>query len=245
MILRYNLNITRISNLLIPELVPPNQLSVRLSTLSASILHDTRDNPLDAHRGWYNTAEFDVNPSWLGSNFSFARFLGQVAHYQNIGHGIIFANSIRVGLEQAYAGSEVPVSSKFFTGGASTLRGFPLNGAGPQRTIPACGNPNDPTTCVKITVPQGGNELLLLNSELRFPLDTIKKGLGIVAFYDGGNVFPSVGFHDFGALYTNSVGLGLRYATPIGPVRVDVGHNLNPVPGIKSTQYFITIGQAF
>jgi outer membrane protein insertion porin family len=242
---RYNFQLNRISNLLIPELVPANQLNVRLSTLSASYIHDTRDNVLDAHRGWYATAEFDVNPAWLGSNFSFAKFLAQIAHYKNIGHGIIWANSLRVGLEQAYAGSEVPVSQKFFTGGASTLRGFPLNGAGPQETIPACGNPNDPSTCVKITVPQGGNELLLLNSELRFPLDSIKKGLGIVAFYDGGNVFPSVGFHDFGSLYTNSVGLGLRYATPIGPVRIDVGHNLNPVPGIQSTQYFITIGQAF
>ncbi len=242
---RYNFQLNRISNLLIPELVPANQLNVRLSTLSASYIHDTRDNVLDAHRGWYETAEFDVNPAWLGSNFSFAKFLAQIAHYKNIGHGIIWANSLRVGLEQAYAGSEVPVSQKFFTGGASTLRGFPLNGAGPQETIPACGNPNDPSTCVKITVPQGGNELLLINSELRFPLDSIKKGLGIVAFYDGGNVFPSVGFHDFGALYTNSVGLGLRYATPIGPVRIDVGHNLNPVPGIQSTQYFITIGQAF
>ena len=232
---RYNFQITRISNLLIPELVPPNQLNVRLSTLSASYVHDTRDNVLDAHRGWYETAEFDVNPSWLG----------QIAHYKSIGGGIVWANSLRIGLEEAYAGSEVPVSQKFFTGGASTLRGFPLNGAGPQETIPACGNPNDPSTCVKITVPQGGNELFILNSELRFPLDSLKKGLGIVAFYDGGNVFPSVGFHDFGALYTNSVGLGLRYATPIGPVRVDLGHNLNPVPGIKSTQYFITIGQAF
>jgi outer membrane protein insertion porin family len=54
-----------------------------------------------------------------------------------------------------------------------------------------------------------------------------------------------VGFHDFTSLYSNNVGLGLRYATPVGPVRIDLGHNLNPVPGIKSTQYFITIGQAF
>lgn len=242
---RYNFQINRISNLLIPELVPANQLNVRLSTLSASFIHDTRDNVLDAHRGWYDSVEFDVNPAWLGSNFSFAKFLAQVAHYKDIGGGIIWANSLRVGLEQAYAGSEVPVSQKFFTGGASTLRGFPLNGAGPQETIPACGNPSDPSTCVKITVPQGGNELLILNSELRFPLNAIKQGLGIVTFYDGGNVFPSVGFHDFASLYTNSVGIGLRYATPIGPVRIDLGHNLNPVPGIKSTQYFITIGQAF
>ena len=243
--LRYNFQVTRISNLLIPDLVPPNQLNVHLSTLSVSYIHDTRDNVLDAHRGWYESVELGVNPKWLGSNFSFALFLGQVAHYKNIGKGIIWANSLRLGLEQATGGSEVPLSQKFFTGGGSTLRGFPLNGAGPQRTIPACGNPNDPSTCVKITVPQGGNELLILNSELRFPLNQIKQGLGVVAFYDGGNVFPTVGFHNFASLYTNSVGFGLRYATPIGPVRVDVGHNLNPVPGIKSTQYFITIGQAF
>jgi outer membrane protein insertion porin family len=86
--------------------------------------------------------------------------------------------------------------------------------------------------------------LLLINSELRVPLP-IKKGLGIVGFYDGGNVFPYVGFHQFTSLYSNNVGFGLRYATPVGPVRIDVGRNLNPVPGIGATQYFISIGQAF
>jgi outer membrane translocation and assembly module TamA len=45
--------------------------------------------------------------------------------------------------------------------------------------------------------------------------------------------------------YTNTVGIGLRYNTPIGPVRIDIGHNLNPVPGISATQFFITLGQAF
>lgn len=243
--LKYNFQITRISNLLIPDLVPANQLNVRLSTVSGSLIHDTRDNVLDAHRGWYDSLQMGVNPQWLGSNFSFAQLLGQVAHYKNIGGGIIWANSIRIGLEEAFAGSEVPESEKFFSGGGSTLRGFPLNGAGPQRAIPACGNPADPSTCSLITVPDGGNELLILNSELRFPLNMIKDGLGIVAFYDGGNVFPTVGFHDFTSLYSNSIGIGLRYATPVGPIRIDIGHNLNPVPGIKSTQYFITLGQAF
>jgi outer membrane protein assembly factor BamA len=243
--LRYNFQVTRISNLLIPDLVPPNQLNVRLSTVSVSYIRDTRDNILDAHRGWYQSAEIDVNPAFLGSNFSFTRFLGQIAHYRNVGRGIVWANSVRVGLEQSFSGSVVPISQEFFSGGGSTLRGFPLNGAGPQRTVVACGNPNDPSTCSKITVPDGGPELLILNSELRFPLNMIKQNLGLVTFYDGGNVFSTVGFHNFTALYTNSVGLGLRYATPVGPIRIDVGHNLNPVPGIKSTQYFITIGQAF
>jgi outer membrane protein insertion porin family len=105
--------------------------------------------------------------------------------------------------------------------------------------------PNGGSGCnVFINVPSGGNELLILNSEARIPLP-FKKGLSVVTFYDGGNVFPSVGFHDFGSLYSNNVGLGLRYSTPVGPIRVDLGRNLNPVPSLSATQYFISIGQAF
>ena len=243
--LRYNFQVTRISQLLIPDLVPPDQLNVHLSTLSASFIHDTRDNVLDAHRGFYESYQIGVNPAWLGSNFSFAQFVSQDAYYKNIGKGIIWANSLRIGLEQGYAGSVVPLSQEFFSGGGSTLRGFPLNGAGPQRVIPVCGNPSNPATCSEITVPDGGNELLIINSELRYPLDFIKQGLGIVTFYDGGNVFPTVGFHDFTALYSNSVGIGFRYATPVGPIRVDIGRNLQPIPGISATQVFVTLGQAF
>ena len=86
-------------------------------------------------------------------------------------------------------------------------------------------------------------ELFIVNSEFRIPLP-IKKGLGLVAFYDGGNVFEHLGFRDFGS-YSNTVGVGFRYKTPVGPVRIDFGHNLNAPPGIKSTQFFITLGQAF
>jgi outer membrane protein insertion porin family len=243
---RYNVQWTRISNLLIPQLVPPNQLNVLLSSLVANWVHDTRDNVLDAHKGIYENYALTISPYWLGSQFSFAQFLEQTAYYKNLHQtGIIWANSIRIGLEQAFAGSEVPLSSRFFAGGGSTLRGFPLDGAGPQEIIPVCANPSVPSTCSKITVPRGGNELLILNSELRYPLNFIKDGLGIVTFYDGGNVFPSIGFHDFTSLYSNNVGIGLRYATPVGPIRIDIGRNLNPVPGISATQYFITLGQAF
>jgi outer membrane protein insertion porin family len=106
-----------------------------------------------------------------------------------------------------------------------------------------CGNPADPSTCSFIQVPVGGKQLFILNSEFRIPVP-LKKGLGVAAFYDGGNVFQHVGFSDFSS-YTNTVGIGLRYATPVGPVRIDVGHNLNGLPGIKATQIFITLGQAF
>jgi translocation and assembly module TamA len=200
--------------------------------------------PLDAHKGIYESFEFAFNPIWLGSNVNFAKILAQTAYYKQIPAGIIWANSLRIGLEQAIGNSHVPISEKFFTGGGSTLRGFPLNGAGPQQTVQACGNPSDLSTCSLIRVPNGGTQLLIINSEFRIPVP-LKKGLGVVGFYDGGNVFQRIGFHHLGASYTNTVGLGLRYATPVGPVRIDVGHNLNPIPGISSTQLFITLGQAF
>ena len=93
-------------------------------------------------------------------------------------------------------------------------------------------------------MPTGGPELVILNSEFRIPLP-LKKGLSFVTFYDGGNVFDRIGFKNFTQNYTNSVGVGLRYATLVGPIRVDLGHNLSPIPGIKATQIFITLGQAF
>jgi outer membrane protein insertion porin family len=242
--LSYKYRQSKLTNLLIPDLVPPEDRTVRLSGFTATWSRDTRDNPLDAKKGIYETVEADLIPTALGSTESFVRLRSQAAYYKDIHAGIIWANSIRLGLEQSFASSHVPVSELFFSGGGSTLRGFPLNGAGPQREIPACGNAADPSTCSFIRVPTGGRELFIVNSEFRIPVP-LKKGLGIAAFYDGGNVFEHIGFRDFGSSYTNTVGIGFRYATPVGPVRVDIGHNLNSLPGIKATQIFITLGQAF
>jgi outer membrane protein assembly factor BamA len=242
--LRYGFRHTSLSSLLIPDLVPPEDRRLHLSTLAASYAFDTRDNPLDATKGKYHTIDFDINLKPIGSSVNFARLRAQVAHYKEIGAGIVWANSLRIGVAAPFSGSRIPVSELFFSGGGSSLRGFPLNSAGPQRTVAVCSDPNDPATCSKIQVPQGGRELFIVNSEFRFPLP-IKKGLGIVGFYDGGNVFQHVGFGGFGSEYTNTVGVGLRYKTPVGPVRVDIGQNLNAPPGIKSTQIFITLGQAF
>jgi outer membrane protein insertion porin family len=241
--LRYSFSQTDLTRILIPELVLPQDQHVRLSTIAANFTHDTRDNPLDAHKGTLQSVELDFNASKLGSSVNFTKLTMQEAYYRSIFHNIVWANSIRIGLAQPFANSNVPLSQAFFTGGGNTLRGFPLLSAGPQRQVQVC-NSGSSTDCSYIQVPAGGNEQLILNTELRIPLP-IKQGLGLVVFYDGGNVFPSVGFHDFTSLYSNNVGLGLRYATPVGPVRIDLGHNLNPVPGIKSTQYFVSIGQAF
>lgn len=241
--LRYAFSETNLSRIQIPALVSQADRHVRLSTAAANFTRDTRDNPLNSTKGVLDTIEFDINPTALGSNVNFALMTAQSAYYKKIAGNTVWANSIRIGMAQPFAGSHVPLSEEFFTGGGNTLRGFPLDGAGPQKKIPVCSSGSS-TDCTFIQIPTGGNEMLILNSEFRIPLP-FKKGLGFDVFYDGGSVFPRVGFHDFTSLYSNNVGVGLTYSTPVGPIRVDLGRNLNPIPGVQPTQYFITIGQAF
>jgi outer membrane protein assembly factor BamA len=241
--LRYDFNKTVLSHLLVDELVLPQDRDVRLSTLSGTLLRDTRDKPLDAHRGSYATVNLGITPVALGSSADFAKLFGQYAFYKPF-HSVVFANSLRLGLVKEFSGSFVPTSQLFFSGGGTTLRGFPIDEAGPQRLVPFCNVLQNQSGCVNVTVPVGGRQLFILNSEVRFPL-RIMKPLGGVFFYDGGNVDSAINLNNFFNNYTNTVGFGLRYATPIGPIRIDIGRNLNPVPGINPTQYFITLGQAF
>src|SRR5262249_34268727 len=191
----------------------------------------------------YDSLEFDMNPALLGSKVNFAKLLGQAAVYRTL-KGMVWANSLRVVFSQTSSGSHVPISQKFFSAGGSSLRGFPLNGAGQQTTVPVGSDAANASDCALIRVPTGGTQLLILNSELRIPVP-LRKGLTFATFYDGGNVFDRIGFKNFANQYSNSVGVGLRIATPVGPIRIDLGHNLNALPGIKATQIFITLGQAF
>ncbi len=82
--------------------------------------------------------------------------------------------------------------------------------------------------------------LFVFNSEARFPL-RIKEGLGGVLFYDGGNVYRNINLRQFADDFTHSVGIGIRYNTPVGPVRFDVGYRITSVPGVGRTQYFVSM----
>lgn len=242
--LRYDYNHTSLFELLVPDLVLPQDRNVKLSTVSGAFIRDTRDHPLDAHTGSFLTVNLGITPTAFGSSANFTRFFGQYSTYKPF-HGIVWANSIRLGLAKAFSNSFVPTSQLFFAGGGTTLRGFPIDQAGPQRIVPFCNVLTGTTDCVNVSVPVGGRQLFIFNSEIRFPLKMITQALGGVLFYDGGNVYNAINFHQFPANYTNTIGIGLRYSTPIGPIRIDVGRNVNPVPGIGATQYFITLGQAF
>ena len=241
---RYSYQRTDLTNVTIPDLVLPQDRRVKLSTFSAEYVRDTRDKPLDAHHGQYQTLSFGVTPTAFGSSADFVRFLGQTSFYKPVRPWLVWANNFRLGLAVPFAGSSVPLSERFFTGGPDSLRGFPINGAGPQRPVSVCSDPSNPATCTLINVPVGGDMLAIVNSEARFPIP-LKENLGGVIFYDGGNVYSNINAHQFVSNYTNSIGIGFRYNTRIGPIRIDIGRNLNPIPGVKATQYFITLGQAF
>ena len=229
----------KITPLLIPLLSQP----VRLGLLSTAIVQDRRDDPVEPHKGIYNTLDIGVAQRAFGSERDFLRFLARNATYHPIGKKLVLARSTSFGDIYAFNFkgdplNAIPLPERFFGGGGTSHRGFNENQAGPR----------DLTT----GFPLGGTALLFNQTELRFPL--IGDNIGGVAFHDLGNIYSSLSnfslrqkqrdLQDFDYM-VHAVGFGIRYETPVGPVRIDIGHNLDGLPGVKSTQLFITIGQAF
>jgi Outer membrane protein/protective antigen OMA87 len=222
--------------LLVPQLVQP----VRLGILSANLAQDRRDDAGDPHRGIYNTADISLASRYFGSQRSFARLLVRNATYHRITKNIIFARQIQLGIIQPFsapagltAQQSVPLPERFFGGGAESLRAFPYNQAGPRdigQPVVAGGPASQPTG-----FPLGGNALLFNNLELRFPL--IGSNIQGVLFHDMGNVYSTVGdlsfrfrqrdLTDFNYM-VHALGFGIRYRTPVGPIRGDLAYSINP-----------------
>ena len=225
-----------IPSLLIPQLVQP----VRIGILSASYIQDHRDNPSDAHHGYYDTLDVGVAGGFFGSQRDFVRVLGRNATYTSIGKRFVFARQTQVGEIGTFkvppgdtSTTDVPLPERFFGGGASSMRGFGYNEAGPRDV----GQPATATTAAAPPTgyPLGGNALFFNTFELRFPLTS--PNLSGVVFHDMGNVYTtladvSLRFHQKNISDFNyaeqAVGFGVRYKTPLGPVRLDLAYALNP-----------------
>jgi outer membrane protein insertion porin family len=222
--------------LLVPQLLQP----VRLGILAASLIQDRRDNPADPHRGIYNTADFGVTGKFFGSQRSFGRVLLRNATYYKLTRNIVLARQTQFGVIRPFSApagvseqESVPLPERFFGGGADSLRAFPYNQAGPRDTgaplVPG-GPASQPTG-----FPLGGNALFFNNVELRFPF--IGENIQGVMFHDMGNVYSSLSnisfrfhqktFQDFDYA-VHAVGFGVRYKTPIGPIRGDLAYSINP-----------------
>jgi len=267
----------------IPLLAQP----VRVGGPGITYIRDTRDVPLNAHHGTFNTGEVFLSDGKFGSQANFARVDLSNSSYYDFGrrHWVI-ARQTRYGQERSFGDGDeqlLPLPERLYAGGATSHRGFGINAAGPR----------DPQT----GFPVGGAGVFVNSTELRMPPPTLRwvgDNLSFVLFHDMGNAFqkssqvwPSAirikqphsytcrnvtvpyttyntpdtcDFNDF----SHALGLGLRYHTPIGPIRVDFSYNLNPPiypiiteysngvpvqnPHVGSAphfNFFFSIGQAF
>jgi outer membrane protein insertion porin family len=223
-----------------------------------------RYNQTDATRGQFLSADFSFAARALGGNTSFSRFLATYHTYYKADRvrSTVFAANLTVGLAQLYSLRDrngngriddidrlLPISERFFSGGSSTLRGFPFEEAGPRQVVVPQGlfrtRQGDLVRLNPFTVPIGGNAMVVTNLEARVP---VTPDLQLVPFYDGGNVFrsisdilhpkpiiPSGNFvedanaQNLRARWTHTLGLGFRIKTPLGgALAIDYGYLLNP-----------------
>ena len=288
-------NSLQVSANLIPLLSQP----VRVGGPGVTWLHDRRSpSPLDATKGWYLSAQEFLASGKFGSQTDFNRAdITYSSYYQFGKRKYVFARNTRFGFENVFgtnpnAGnsqcanmngvdllntnascSAVPLPERLYAGGASSHRGFPINGAGPRD--------------LQTGFPVGGTSVFINSLELRLPAPTLPvvgSSVNFVIFHDMGNVFNHVGdtFTSFlhyhqpdqdtcknvsGSIgtcnfnyFSHAVGLGARYNTPVGPIRADFSYNLNPpiypviydfnnnppnVGQASHFNFFFSIGQAF
>lgn len=261
---RYSFRQVLVSDLKIPpQEIPLFNQPTLVSQFGVTWVRDSRNNPADASKGTFNSADFDLASTYLGSSASFLRFFYQNSSYHPIKRRFSFARSIRIGVLAPYRGTVslsfpaqttpplptvIPLPERFFAGGGTSLRGFVLNQAGPRDSVTG--------------FPVGGQALLVLNQEFRFPmrLPFLGTSLGGALFYDGGNVYSRLSRISFRTFlpaptlalqnpslppsssnvpmcvtncsnelnyFSHTVGLGFRYKTPVGPIRIDLGYQLN------------------
>lgn len=246
----------KVDSLLVPLLSQPETVGES----EVSLLEDKRDDPTDAHHGSYTTIDLAYAPGFLGSQTHFARGLFRNATYYQITRNFVFARNTQFGdIVRTGGRSSIPLAERLYSGGSTSIRAFPDFQAGPRDLVTG--------------FPLGGDTLFINNLELRFPL--FGENVGGVIFQDAGNIYSSIrdfsfrfrqeNLQDFNYL-VQDVGIGIRYRTPIGPIRVDLslspdaprffglkgtlqeylnGTAVSTVQKINAFQFHISLGQAF
>jgi len=216
---------------------------VRLSLFNGSVIRDTRDDTVDPSAGEYLSASGQLAARSIGSEVGFVKSYFTAQAFKTVPHTrrVVLAGNARLGMATAFAvagaGDQLPASERFFAGGDTTIRGFALDRVGIRHVPPD----NAVDTLDPDGLPIGGNALVIFNAEIRAP---VAGGLGVVGFVDTGNVFARTSELDLGAL-RSAVGGGIRYKSPFGPIRLDLGFKVHPQPGEGPTAWFVSFGQAF
>ena len=207
------------------DVTPGSEL---LATLTPELTLDRRDQPLDPRRGSFHLASLEVGGFVLGGDSDFLKTRLETAWFLDWLRPTVLAFGLRLGLATPFGDTtDLPIEERFFAGGATTVRGYRERRLGP---LDAKGNP------------VGGNALVVLNVEWRFPG---WRWLGGAVFFDTGAVTARVG--DLSADELRSgVGAGVRVTTPVGPLRLDVGYPLDRVPRQSQTlRIYVTVGYPF
>ena len=224
------------------------------------MIRDSRNDVLDPERGTVLGAELELGLPALGSEVGFTKGFAQAFIYRRLPGerpfvvaagarartGARLREARAAGRRRRPAGAsattatqvvdivtDLPASERFFAGGDSTVRGFALDRLGTEATLNADG------------FPTGGNAMTVFNLELRTPH---VKGVGLVGFVDAGNVFLRASDVNLGELRA-AAGFGIRYRSPLGPLRLDVGFKLDRRDFNRGTErravYHLSLGQAF
>ena len=200
------------------------------SRISPTFIHDSRDNFLNPSTGWRHVVGFEL--AGLGGS-KFTKSVYEVTYYHPLVGKFVGAAHARINYAEGYAGEEVPNFERYFMGGPTSLRGFTIQDVGPQD---ADGDPI------------GGNQSLLLNLEVQYPFTNSFRGF---LFYDRGNVYGTgsnisntAKNFDIGKM-RSSVGAGIRFISPFGPLGFAYGIKLDRKSGEESAEFHFSAGSAF
>ncbi|MEF9475331.1 MAG: outer membrane protein assembly factor BamA [Candidatus Mariimomonas ferrooxydans] len=197
-----------------------------ISSIYPSLFYDSRDNPFNPASGFFGGIVLKFASRAFLSETEFVKVVFQNAWYSRIKKGLIFAFALKGGIAHGFGDTvELPIVERFFLGGRTTVRGYDHDTLGPK------GADDSPT---------GGNIFALANGELRISLG---RGFGMVTFIDAGNVWKKIS--EVNSVLRYTAGLGLRYITPVGPVRLDYGHKLNRESGESAGEIHFSFGHAF
>ncbi len=195
------------------------------SSLSASFIWDRRDDPFNTERGaFFSIALERAFPLFKEESDYWKSFI-KYQHFVPLYSNVTFHLTSRVGLGGGR--KDIPIHERFFAGGSNSFRGARFDELGPKDS--------------SSLMPIGGESLFLFNFELTFPLVSTLEDLSGAFFFDTGNVFDRLENCNLNSLQ-KAIGLGLRYRTPLGPVRLEVGWNLDVPAGERKALFFITIG---
>jgi translocation and assembly module TamA len=204
------------------------KVDYRLIGIPIGITYDSTDSKLDPTRGWRINATVASYPTFLGSTLDLVRMKAEASTYYALDEEAryVLAGRVAAGSLTGSSLADIPANLRFYAGGAGSVRGYRYQSLGPML-------PNGFVI--------GGRSLFEASAELRVK---VTETIGIVPFFDAGNAFIS-SLPDFNMALQMSAGLGLRFFTPIGPIRLDVAAPLNPRPGDKPVAVYVSMAQAF